>query len=178
MKSYVGTVNKERVCKEYFTRVRKIWKSELSAFSKTIAHNMFAVPVLKPTYGILDWAIQEIRNIDIKIRKVLSMTVNFHINRDVDCLYISRSEGGRGLKAIETAYECGIVSLNHHLTRNKDRNQLLSIACQYEEKKSGTVTHELCCKYDVTTSRNELPRLVGQKYLKSKCKENIAFLPE
>ena len=30
---------------------------------------MFAVPVLKPTYGILDWTIQEIRNIDIKKMK-------------------------------------------------------------------------------------------------------------
>ena len=38
--SYVGTVNKERVCKEYFTRVRKIWKSKLSAFNKTIAYNV------------------------------------------------------------------------------------------------------------------------------------------
>ena len=27
--SYLGRVNKERVCKEYFTRVRKIWKSKL-----------------------------------------------------------------------------------------------------------------------------------------------------
>ena len=165
--SYVGTVNKKRVCKEHFTRVRMIWKSKLSAFNKTIVHNMFAVPLLKPTYGILDWTIQEIKNIDIRTRKVLSMTVNFQINSDVDCLYIPRSEGGRGLKAIQTAYECGIVSLNHHLRRNKDRNQLLSIVCQPEENESGRVADELCCKYDITTSQNELPRSVGQKYLKS-----------
>ena len=101
--SYVDTVNKERASKEYFTRVRKIWKSKLLAF-KTIAHNMFAVPVLKLTYGILDLTIQEIRNIDIKIRKFLNMTGNFHINSDVDCLYIPRSEGEMGLKAIQTAY--------------------------------------------------------------------------
>ena len=86
---------------------------------------MFAVPVLKRIYGILDWTIQEIRNTDIKTRKVLSMISNFHMNSDVDCLYIPRSEGGRGF----TAYECGIVSLNYHLTRNKDRNQLLPIVC-------------------------------------------------
>ena len=59
----------------------------------------FAVPILKPTYSILDCTIQEVRNIDTKARKVLSMTGNFHINSDVDCLYIPRSEGGRGLKA-------------------------------------------------------------------------------
>ena len=51
---------------------------------------MFAVPVLKPTYSILDWTIQEIGNIGIKTRKVLTMTGNFHINSDVDCLYIPR----------------------------------------------------------------------------------------
>ena len=32
---YVCTINKERVSKEYFTRVRKIWKSKLLAFRKT-----------------------------------------------------------------------------------------------------------------------------------------------
>ena len=136
---------------------------------------MFAIPVLKPTYGILDWTIQEMRNIDIITRKVLSMAGNFQINSDVDCLYIPRSEGGTGLKARQTAYACGIVSLNHYLTRNKDKNQLLSIVCQSEENESGRVADELCCKYDITTSQNELPRSVGQKYLKSKYKENIVF---
>ena len=157
--SYIGTVNKEKVSKEYFTGVRKIRKSKLSTFNKTIIHNMFAVPVLKPTSSTLDWTIQEIRNIDNKTRKDLSITGNFNINSDVDCLYIPRSQGGRGLKAIQTAYECGMVSLNHHLTRNKDRNQFLSIVCQSKKNDSGRVADELCCKYDVTTSQNELPRL-------------------
>ena len=53
---------------------------------------MFVASVLKPTYGILDWAIQVIRNTDIKTKK-LTITGNFHINNDVDCLYIPRSEG-------------------------------------------------------------------------------------
>ena len=146
---------------------------EIQAFvNKTIAHN---IPVLTPTYGVLDWTIQEIRNIDIKTRKILSMTGNFHINSDVDCLYIPRSEGGRSLKAIQTAYECRIVSLNHPLSRNKDRNKLLSIVSQSEENESASVAGELCGKYDITTSQNELPRLVGQKYLRSKYKENISL---
>ena len=38
--SYVGTVNKERVSKEYLTRVRKLWKFKLSAINKIIAHNV------------------------------------------------------------------------------------------------------------------------------------------
>ena len=104
---------------------------------------MFAVPVLKPTYSILDWTIQEIRNIDIKTRKVLSMTGNFHINSYVDCLYILRSQEGSGLKAIQTAYKCGIVYLNHHPTINKDINQLLLTECQSEQNESGRVVDDL-----------------------------------
>ena len=55
--SYVGTVNKERVMKEYLTRVKKIWQSELSSFNKVIAYNTFSMPVLTNTVGIIDWTI-------------------------------------------------------------------------------------------------------------------------
>ena len=37
--SYVGEVNKKRVSKEYFTRLKKIWSSELCDFNKVIAQN-------------------------------------------------------------------------------------------------------------------------------------------
>ena len=50
--AYEGTINKERVTKEYLSRVNKIWSSELSAYNKTIAHNSFATPVITPTIGI------------------------------------------------------------------------------------------------------------------------------
>ena len=62
--SYHGPINKERVSKEYFTRTRKIWSSDLSAYNKVIAHYAFAVFILIPTIGILDWTIGEIKDID------------------------------------------------------------------------------------------------------------------
>ena len=52
--NFDGHINKEGVTEEYFTRVRKIWISELSAYNKVIAHNSFAIPVVVPTFGILD----------------------------------------------------------------------------------------------------------------------------
>ena len=91
---YDGPVNKERVTKEYYTRVKKIWSSELTDYNKTIAHNTFAVPVVTPTVGIIDWTIADIEQMDIKTRKILSMTGNFHPNSDVDRLYINRTKGG------------------------------------------------------------------------------------
>ena len=47
--------------------------------------------------------------------------------------------------------------------------------CQSEENESGRVAGVLCCKFDITTSQNELPRSVEQKYLRSKNKGNISF---
>ena len=64
--TYSSPVKKERVTSEYSKRVSKIWKSELSAFNKQIVHNCFAAPVLTPTIGLLDWTLQDAKDIDIK----------------------------------------------------------------------------------------------------------------
>ena len=51
---YVGPVNKKRVTNEYYKHVKRIWKSELSAYNKHVVHNAFVVPVLIPTFGLLN----------------------------------------------------------------------------------------------------------------------------
>ena len=58
---YVGPIKKERVTNQYYKRVKKIWKSELSAYNKNVAHNAFPVPVLIPTFGLLNWTLNEIK---------------------------------------------------------------------------------------------------------------------
>ena len=50
-----GPLNKDRIQKEYKSRVRKILKSELNGYSKVIAHNAFAVAQVTPSIGILKW---------------------------------------------------------------------------------------------------------------------------
>ena len=82
--SYNGSLNKDSIQSEYLKRVRKLWRSELSGYNKYIAHNAFAFPVLTPTFAILDWTKDEIKNIDIKTSKNLNMTGNLHCNADAD----------------------------------------------------------------------------------------------
>ena len=120
---YVGSLNKKRVTTEYKKRVRKIWSSELSAYNKHLAHNTFALPVLTPTFGILDWTIREIENLDITARKILNMTENLNRNSDIDRLYVPRRNGGRGLKNIKTLYESRIISISQYLKLNRKRNK-------------------------------------------------------
>ena len=81
---YNGPLNKDRVRKEYKMRVRKIWRSELYGGNKAVAHNTFAVPVITPTVGILDWTNEEIRQLHITTRKILNYTGNLHSRSDVN----------------------------------------------------------------------------------------------
>ena len=69
-----GTVNKEKVTKKYFQRVRKIWLSELYAKNKIAFHNIFAIPIIRPIIGIINWTKKELSNIDVKTRKLLTST--------------------------------------------------------------------------------------------------------
>ena len=103
--------------------MRKIWSSELSAYNKHLAHNTFALPVLTPTFGILDWTIREIENLDITARKILNMTENLNRNSDIDRLYVPRRNGGRGMKNIKTLYESRIISISQYLKLNRKRNK-------------------------------------------------------
>ena len=47
-------LSKEKVTKEYFQRVRKIWSSELYTNNKVRSQNIFAIPVITPTFGIIN----------------------------------------------------------------------------------------------------------------------------
>ena len=96
---FSDTLNKERVTKEYFQRVRNICSSELYANKKVTSPNIFAIPVITPTFGIINWTKEELRNIDIKTRKLLTSTGSFHINSDINRLYSYRNKGGRGLNS-------------------------------------------------------------------------------
>ena len=99
--------------------------------------NAFATPVITPTIGILDWKIQEIKDIDIRTRKILSVTGNFHPNGDVDQLYIGRNIGGRGLRSCQRLFESRITALKQHLHHNKKRNQILNFV--YDEERNNII---------------------------------------
>ena len=137
--SYIGPINKHRITREYYHRIKKIWNSQLSSFNKIIAHNTFAVPVF----------IREIREIDCKTRKQLAMTGNFHPNGDVDRLYIQRSEVGRGLKSIVRMYKSRIVSVAQHLELNKSRNTTLQFVAEQEQNDIVRLKEKLIGNYEI-----------------------------
>ena len=144
-----------------------MWNSELSSFNKIIAHNTFAVPVFITSVGIVDWTIDEIREIDCKTRKQLAMTGNFHPNGDVDRLYIPRSEGGRGLKSIVRMYESRIVSVAQHLELNKSHNTILQFVAEQEQNDIVRLKEKLLGNYEIEWEDNTTPKNLSKVFIKA-----------
>jgi hypothetical protein len=53
---------KERLKQEYNRRLRMILKSELNARNKITAIGALVVPVLRYSFGIINWRIEDIKN--------------------------------------------------------------------------------------------------------------------
>ena len=84
---------KEILKQEYSRRLRMIMKSELNARNKITSIGALSVPVVRHSFDITNWRTEEIKKIDRKTRKMLTMCKMHHPKADTDRLYIKRKEG-------------------------------------------------------------------------------------
>jgi hypothetical protein len=106
---------KKRLKKEYIRRSRMILKSKLNAKNIITATGALAIPVLRYSFGIISWRLEEIRKIDLKTRKILTMHKMHHPKVDIDRLHVKRKGGGRGLLQIETTYKAETINIAEYL---------------------------------------------------------------
>ncbi|XP_044766265.1 uncharacterized protein LOC123322386 [Coccinella septempunctata] len=114
--------NKDHTKEELLRRIRLILKSQLSAKNKIMAINIWAIPPLTYTAGVLSWSKTELQQIDQKIRTTLTQFGLHHPNSAIERLYLPRKEGGRGLCSVEAT--CG---KEMHNIRNHFLNSHLPI---------------------------------------------------
>jgi hypothetical protein len=69
-----------------------VLKSELNARNKITATGALAVPVLRYSFGIINWRLEEIKQIDRKTRKTPTMYKMHHPKTDMDRLYVKKEE--------------------------------------------------------------------------------------
>ena len=94
---------KHKVTAEYKRRLRLILKSKLNGMNKIQAINTWAVVLLRYGAGIINWKVDELKQMDRTTRKILRMYGAPHPKSDIDRLYLKRNHGGRGLISIETS---------------------------------------------------------------------------
>ena len=119
--------------KEYYRRVRLVLTSELNAVNRFEAINTLAVPFVTYSFNIINWKMSEIKRLDTKTRKLLTIHRMHHPKADVNRMYLPWRIGRRGLTKLETAYKSTTIGLETYL-RNTD-DALLQLVLQHETKK-------------------------------------------
>ena len=94
--------------------------TELSAKNKIQAIGSLAVPVLRYSFGIVNWHQEELQKLDQKMMKLLTIHGQHHPTADVDRLYVPRKQGGRGLMQLEAAHAVEITKLMEYRDRKED----------------------------------------------------------
>ena len=105
-------------------KLKQVLKSELNAKNIMTAINEYVTPVLTYTFGVVNWTEQDIKDIDIHVRKSLNMNKMFEIKSDTDRLYITRKMGGRGLISAWDCFKCTNIRLAHFLRETKNAKLL------------------------------------------------------
>ena len=78
-----------------------MWKSLLSASNKVKAFNSICIGVLSYSFGVINKTKVEIEEMDIRVRKEMTMNKAFSKHSDTGRLYLPRNRGGRGLICIQ-----------------------------------------------------------------------------
>ena len=111
---------KEKIKKEYIKRLKTILSSKFNSGNTVKAINSWVVPVIRYSAGTVDWKNLELRNMDRKTRNVLNMYQALHPRSNVGRLYLSCSEGGKGLLSLEECVNADKRSLGQYLKMNED----------------------------------------------------------
>ena len=125
---------KEKVCKEYYRRIRLVLKTELNSKNRIQAINTLAMPVVQYSFSILNWSITDLQRMDRKTRKLLTCNRMLHPKSDVDRLYLPRGKGGRGLLQVEQSYRVATIGMCKYLECSND--WMIKMVLKHEQNKS------------------------------------------
>ena len=125
---------KEKIQKEYLRRTRKLLETKLSSRNLIKGINTWAVPLVRYSGPFLKWTRDELKQLDQRTRKLMTMHKALHPRDNADRLYVSRKEGGRGLACIEDSDDVSIQRLKDYIqkherglitaTRNENENTM------------------------------------------------------
>ena len=155
---------KATLTKEYKRRLTLLLKSRLNSGNMVRAINTWAVAVLRYPAGILRWTKEEMRNMDRKTRKMMTMNGMLHPRANVSRLYLPRDEGGRGLISIEQTIETEEHGLSDYVKKTeKGYNRLLKAMEKEKSRKeySENIMEERTKDWKEKPLHGQYPRLVA-----------------
>ncbi|XP_044758044.1 uncharacterized protein LOC123316095 [Coccinella septempunctata] len=97
-----------------YKRVTLLLKSGLNSKSLFTAINVWAIPSITYSFGVLAWSQTDLREIDRKIRTMLTKSGIHHPHSSTIRLYLPRKNGGMGLLSLETTHAENVNALRTH----------------------------------------------------------------
>ena len=110
---------KNKIQKEYLRRTRKLLETKLSSRNLIKGINTWAVSHVRYLGPFLMWTRNELRQMDQRTRKLMTMHKALHPRDDVDRLYVPRKEGGGGLASIEDSVDTSIQRLEDYIEKHE-----------------------------------------------------------
>ena len=110
---------KDKIRKEYLRRTRKLFETKLSGRNFIKGINTWAVPLVRYSGPFLKWTRDELKQMDQRTRKLMTMHKALHPRDDVDRLCVPRKEGARGLPSIEDWVDASIQRLEDYIGKNE-----------------------------------------------------------
>ena len=114
---------KTKFFRKYRRKLTLILTSKLNGKNKIKAINSWAVETMRYGTRVLEWRFDKLKELDRKTRKLLTIHKGLHPKSDVDRLYVSRKEGGRGLVSCESTIRSEENNLGWYL-KNSNENLL------------------------------------------------------
>ena len=76
--------------------------------------------MLRYSAGVLDWIKRELKDMDVRTRKLLTMFGVFHMRSNVNRLYTKRKEGGRGLISVRECVKAEEIALKEYVVASEE----------------------------------------------------------
>ena len=110
---------KGMIRKEYLRRTRKLLEKKLSSRNLIKRINTWALPLVRYSGTFLKWTREELKQMDQRTRKLMTMHKALHPRDDVDRRYVFRKEGGRRLASIKDTVDASIQRLEDYIEKHE-----------------------------------------------------------
>ena len=120
LESIMNREMKEKVKSEYIRRIKKLLRSQLNKANVIAGMNAWAGVIIRYGAGVLERAKEDLKSIDIKARKLMTMGGSQNPRENVGRFYLARKEVGRGLISCEECVNMEVQNLHKYLNESEE----------------------------------------------------------
>ena len=107
--------------REYLKRTRNWLETKLCSRNLVKGIDTCAVPLATYSGTFLEWTKEELKQMEQRTRKLMTMIKTLHPWNDVKTQYVSGREGGRRLVSIEDSVDASIQRLEDYIEKHGER---------------------------------------------------------